>query len=498
MAKKEKGSVKNQCLWRGGIIGVAATIGILFVLMCAGCSATPVIALESEEGNPVTASKVILDGEDMGSVSGKVEVEALEGGDHTIIIIWNGAKYEKAFYYGGEEKVILIQLPNPVSTLVSVWEKNLNEPVSNITIYVDGERKGASDLDGACTFMLAPGDHTFKLTGEGVSLTQVRAVGPTSGTIEFEVEKAETVVVEVVDKLTGKPVEDAEIYLDGVYKGETSLSGNLEIGNVKDGSHQIEVTYEGVSESKSVTVSSTNTFFSFSISVPRTITLSVHDTETGLSIIEMDVYVDGELRGTTSRDGELVIENILPGHHTVGLDVPGYTGMVNKYVEVGTQEKIPLDIDAPNPVFVVGVEARSYLSGFSGELGEVKVTLSNVGEVNSKGTQVLVLVYREDDLTAPIASKVLGFPSLVPTQHGGESEERKWTAIDAFVYGPSEIVVVVIYDGWRYTPQNEQVVNQAKVPSSIVAEIAYSVGQYLKEHPEEVISIAKIVIGGTA
>jgi len=494
MAQERRKDVLKKYLLIGGIVSAVAAIVIIFIVIPRS-SAAPVIALESEDGTPITASQVTLDGQDMGSVSGTVEVEALEGGDHTIIIIWNGAKYEKDFYYGGKEKIILIQLPNPVSTLVSVWEKNLNKPIPNVITYVDGERKGTTNVDGVCTFMLAPGDHTFKLTGDGVSLTKVRAVGPTSGTIEFEVEKAETIVVEVTDTLTGKPVEDAEIYLDGGYKGETSVSGNLEISNVKDGSHQIEVKYKGVPESKSVTVSSVNTLFGFSISIPRTVTLTVHDTETGLSVREIDVYVDDELRGTTTRDGKLIIENILPGHHTIGLDVPGYTGMVNNYIEVGTQEIISLDVDVPNPKFVVGVDAYSYLKGLSGEFGDVQVTLSNVGEVDSSGTSILVLVYRDDDLTMPIASKPLQFPSLVPTQHGGELVEREWTDIDAFVWGPGEIVVVVVYDGWRYTPQNEQVVNQANVPPSMFAGIAYSVGQYLEQHPEEVVNtIAKIVI----
>ena len=493
MAKEKGRDVLKKYLLIGGVLSAVAAIVIILIVI-PRWSAAPVIALESEEGNPITASQVTLDGQDMGSVSGIVEVEDLEGGDHTIIIIWNSAKYEKGFYYGGKEKVILIQLPNPVSTLVSVWEKNLNKPIPNVIIYVDGEKKGTTDVDGACTFMLAPGDHTFKLTGDGVSLTKVRAVGPTSGTIEFEVEKAETIVVEVTDTLTGQAVENAEIYLDGVYKGETSLNGNLEISNVKDGSHQIEVTCKGVSESKSVTVSSANTFFSFSIPIPRTVTLIVHDTETGLPVKEMDVYIDGDMRGTTTRDGKFIIENILPGHHTVGVDVPGYTGMVNKYIEVGTQEIISLDVDVPNPVFVVGVEANSYWN--LGEYGNVKVTLSNVGEVNSEGTQVLVFVYTEDDLDTPITSKVLPFPSLVPTQHGGYPVEKDWTDIDAFVWGPDEIVVVVLYDGWCYTPQNEQVVNQANVPSSMFTQVAYSVGQYLKEYPEEVANtIAQIVIG---
>jgi len=135
VAKGEKVSIKKQYLLRGRVVGAVAAIVIILIAI-PGCSATPVIALESEEGTPITASQVTLDGQDMGSVSGKVEVEALEGGDHTIIIIWNGAKYEKDFYYGGKEKVILIQLPNPVNTLVSVWEKNLNKPIPLSLIHI--------------------------------------------------------------------------------------------------------------------------------------------------------------------------------------------------------------------------------------------------------------------------------------------------------------------------------------------------------------------------
>jgi hypothetical protein len=100
----------------------------------------PTVTLQDSSGNPIIASKVILDGKDIGSKSGSFQIDTLDEGPHIIIIIWDGARYEESFYYFGKEKTIPVQLLNPVNTLVSVWEKNLNKPISEVAVYVDGEK----------------------------------------------------------------------------------------------------------------------------------------------------------------------------------------------------------------------------------------------------------------------------------------------------------------------------------------------------------------------
>ena len=113
---------------------------------------------------------------------------------------------------------------------------------------------------------------------------------------------------------------------------------------------------------------------------------------------------------------------------------------------------------------------------------------------DSKSTSLLVLVYREDDLTNPIATEILDYPSLVPRGRGGESVTREWST-NAFVAGPKEIVAIVVYDAWPFTLQNDRVVSQVATPTSMVEELAYSVANYLKQHPEVVIkTIAQILI----
>jgi len=82
----------------------------------------------------------------------------------------------------------------------------------------------------------------------------------------------------------------------------------------------------------------------------------------------------------------------------------------------------------------------------------------------------------------------------MPRRDGGTSETKTWNC-EAFVLGPKEIITTVIFDGWDHTSQNEQVAGVVPVPSSIIAELTYSVTNYLKTHPEHVFdTISQILI----
>ena len=503
--KKEPTPRRKNIIVGGAIFVAIILVAFIFILnfdkdpsgITVDSNNNPIVSLQDDNGNSITASKVILDGRDLGAQQGNFELNDLELGIHTLIVIWNGARYEETFYYSSGENTITVQLLAPVNTLISVWEKNLNQPISNVAVYVDGEKKGTTNNDGECYVMLAPGDHTFRLTGNGVSVTKIRTVGLTSSLIEFEVEKTETITIYVNDKLTLQPIEGVKIYLDGLEKGETSVYGYLEINNVKYGSHQISYEYMGVLESKSISVSVDTTYFSFSISIPRTITLNFYDEETGISIKEMNVYIDDELYGRTTRDGQFYVDSILPGLHKIGMDIPGYTGMIDEYINIDVEDSISIYIDVPNPVFQIGVEGRTWWN--FDELGEVTVSLRNMGEINSMGTSVLVLVYLKNDISTPIATHVFDFPSLVPTKDGGHSVEQTWTDISAFVWGEEEIVVVAVFDSWSYTPHNGEIVSQIAIPDSLVTQLGVSALKYISEHPELIgtgLSIlAKLVIG---
>lgn len=229
------------------------------------------------------------------------------------------------------------------------------------------------------------------------------------------------------------------------------------------------------------------------------VVVTLTDEETGKPIGRVPngyvrVMLGGVDQGHLTDEGELKIEGVDPGTHELVLIIPQY-GEKSQFVEVGSGQTVSADIvfDMPNPVFQVSVECDTHY-WILWEDADLSVTLTNVGDVNSQSTSVLLIVHREDDPSTPIATHMIDFPSLAPRKDGGESETRTWHC-DEFVAGPKEIITAVVFDGWEYTPQNEQVVTEISASSSMLAEVTYSVSNYLKNHPEYVVdTISRILV----
>ncbi|GAI31020.1 unnamed protein product, partial [marine sediment metagenome] len=261
------------------------------------------------------------------------------------------------------------------------------------------------------------------------------------------------------------------------------MNGSLEISEVKDGSHEIEARYKGSSESKSVTVTQTTTSFNLSIPVPRTVVLTVNDEETGFSVDGIDIYVDDALRGTTTQTGELIIEDILPGRHKVSLDVPGYTQMVERHIDVGVQESVPLTIDMPNPSFVVTAKVDTWYDLWHlDEKGKVTVTLTNMGELPSEGTIVVVFVYRMDTYQK-IAERTIPFGQIPPYPQSGSSTLGDTGEISEFVRGPTEEVAVIVVDKSKYVPQDEQGMTRISNSVSVVGQALRDAIEWVGDNP---------------
>lgn len=474
-----------------GIAIVVIAVLLLFVFDSREAGAT--IVLKDEQGNLITTSRVILDGSDLGPTTGEIRPEILEIGDHTIVIFWANAKYTKTFHFSGEETIILIELSNPVDVRISVWNKNLNQPIANVTVYADGDVKGTTSTDGIVTVTLDPGSHTFKLLGSGVSHEEIRAVSAEANFVEFKVERLSVITISVVDELTGDPVKDAVVYLDGSYKGETAMNGSLEISEVKDGSHEIEARYKGSSESKSVTVTQTTTSFNLSIPVPRTVVLKVKDEGTDLPVNDARVYLGGKEVGWTTQDGTLTVEDILPGSYRVTINVSGYGTLDAGYIDIGIQPQVEATVDMPNPSFVVTAKVDTWW--FFDEKGKVTVTLTNMGELPSEGTIAVVFVY-EMDTYQKIAERTIPFGQIPPYPQSGSSISEDTGEMSEFVWGPTEEAAVIVVDKSKYVPQDEQGMTRISNSVSVVGQALRDAIEWVRDNPEIIGTIAKIFIGG--
>ena len=284
-----------------------------------------------------------------------------------------------------------------------------------------------------------------------------------------------------------------------------------------------------------------------SIVVSHTVTLQITDNETSKAVVDMDVYVDGFLVGKTTQDGQVDVE-VTPGRHKVSMYVPYVTdGMestrahwrawthrtvqafenfvskvnenigapangcsqtlenaeisenaqvpenieIEKYITVGEEDLISLTVDMPNPVFLAGMKVWTHQEWIFDQVGDVEVTLANAGEVSSQNTMAVLFVYFDDDLATPVATRVLNFGNIAP----GASTTREVHDLTEFRNIKTERVVVVAFDGWRYTPNGEVIGGEVSVPMGPLAELVNSALDYLQQHPETIINAAVQIAG---
>jgi len=228
--------------------------------------------------------------------------------------------------------------------------------------------------------------------------------------------------------------------------------------------------------------------------------VTLKDEETGKLIGRVDggyvrVVLGGRDQGYLTDKGELKIKDVDPGTHELVLIVP-HVGERRRFVEVGPGQTVTADVfvDMPNPEFVVAVHVDQpwyYL----GEKGYVKVTVTNIGNFRSVGAKALVLLYREDNPDSPADQTILDFGNLGKIGEKDDTKTLEWGTW-AFEPGTWEAVAVVIFDGWEFTPQNEQVVSQVTVPTDAQERIIASLLSYAEQHAIDIAAtIAKIVIG---
>lgn len=223
-------------------------------------------------------------------------------------------------------------------------------------------------------------------------------------------------------------------------------------------------------------------------------TLQVTDTETGRFVDDTHVYIDDVYVGTTAQGGELDVHHLEYERHRVSVLVPYYEQCkVDKYVDVTGNVTVPVSINMPNPIFQISLEVSAHYELFN-EYGSVQVTLANVGEVVSQDTIVLILVYLEDDMTTPIASRIIDFGNVAA---GAQPITKEITPIDEFVWLKVEYVAAVVIDRWKYTPQNEQVVAEVQVPIGLEERIILDAYTYIEQHPEVIGAIARIILGSS-
>ncbi len=162
-------------------------------------------------------------------------------------------------------------------------------------------------------------------------------------------------------------VSNAEVYIDGFFKGVTSKDGSLFIPSIKSGKHRIEVRKEGYkSLATNFNVSDMGGKAVLKLkkisSVKQTFTTKKTMLYVDTNLQGANVYVDGINVGRTLADGRLVMA-VKPGVYSIEVSKPGYKSVRGKVYVEEIGKRIRLDLPklktnttgSNNLIFILGV-----------------------------------------------------------------------------------------------------------------------------------------------
>ncbi len=137
-------------------------------------------------------------------------------------------------------------------------------------------------------------------------------------------------------------VENARIYLDGQYKGRTERNANVILDNITDGFHDLMVTLDGYQDWNQRIQVRPNQRLQLNINMDRIV-------QTGSIVIRSNVdnariYLDGQYKGQTERNKNILLENIPEGYHDIRITLDGYIEW-SQSIQLRPNQRVQLNVN---------------------------------------------------------------------------------------------------------------------------------------------------------
>jgi formylglycine-generating enzyme required for sulfatase activity len=207
-------------------------------------------------------------------------------------------------------------------------------------IYLDGELQGRANAQGELSMKARLGVHALKVTLAGKK-DFARSVTLSSG----QAAKIEVKLVDAPGSIRLRTLVGASISLDGAAGESADLNGELVIGYVSPGAHQLRISMPGKKEyQQSLTVEAGQEI---------RIEAKLEDAPGTIRVLTLagaSVTLDGASRGSTAAKGEIVLGEVSPGAHQLQLSAPGkkeYQQSVT--VEPGEEARVEATLQDASP-----------------------------------------------------------------------------------------------------------------------------------------------------
>lgn len=312
-------------------------------LLCSSVQAAnlQIYVKDSIDNSSIPHATVFLNGDNYARANNLGEVYLTHSGSNDLNIKVSMTGYDDWVNpVSRNETSLLVNLSRKSLTLkVSLYDSDTLVPISGARVNISAENVTLgtqTDISGSALFGV-----------KAATLYSVEIEAPSyqsrSGTVDMASEDREIqywllsdnrFVFEIKDKDGNVPVPDAEVRIDSVLVGKTDAKGRLVIPVIRGKTYSIEIIkagYQTLTESR--IISEADALYSVVITkAPVGAFIYVYD-EKNDAINGADVYINGELSGTTNSYGRSTFPNLVSGMYPVEVSKPGYVS-VSRSIQV--------------------------------------------------------------------------------------------------------------------------------------------------------------------
>jgi len=241
---------------------------------------------------------------------------------------------------------------------VQVLDAETSVPLKGAEVYIDNALVGETDTDGRLQLHLERAKrYSFRVTAPDYQPYQEsRYLEVDSVFLPVRLSKSEYPVSITVFNEATKPVEGAEIYLNGTLQGKTSQYGRFTLSNIHAGTYEIAVRasgYEDWSLTRQITGQGEDIVAELDY-IRASVTVRAEDPDKN-PVADAVIVIDGQVAGVTDSLGHLKTPLVTNKVHAVTASREGYRNIsVDADIPLGTTEfTISLVMEKEFPVLVL-------------------------------------------------------------------------------------------------------------------------------------------------
>jgi hypothetical protein len=210
---------------------------------------------------------------------------------------------------GAEDQDVQYKLLSGNSFSFVITDKDSGKAIPGAEVRLNSVLAGKTDERGILiTPITREKSYTIEIVKDGYkTYTESRTISTSDAVYYTSLSKAPIGAYIFVTDESRKPVEGADVYVDGTLAGTTNEYGRMSSSTLVSGDYVVEVRKTGYSpQSSTITISSSNKDYSFTLPLANAaLTVTVQDNE-NKALSGASVLVDGTSAGSTDDSGQLV------------------------------------------------------------------------------------------------------------------------------------------------------------------------------------------------